>query len=161
MLYSLMKKVTLSLMDRGLLSYTRKIKHESRSSWDLHHYIDHIKFVFHVMVVEGQILSLHIQTHVLSLNRDPGHRGQVHLPLRGLLLLSSRAWFFNTSWMCPSAEQILVSVPCSFLWVLLNLDMLSPLISHGSGESLSGSNYSLYLQASLGKNTVFNRKNSW
>lgn len=66
------------------------------------------------MVVEGQILSLHSQTHVLSLNRHPGHHGQVHLPLWELLLLSSRAQFSNTSWMFPSAEQILVSVRAAF-----------------------------------------------
>lgn len=89
MLYSLMKKVTWNLVDRGLLSYTRKIKHESRSSWVLHHYIDHIKLGFHVMVVEGQILSLHIQTHVLLLNQDPRHHVWVHLPLQELLLLST------------------------------------------------------------------------
>lgn len=46
MLYSLMKKVTWSLVDRGFLSYTRKIKHKSHSSWVLHHHIYHIKIIF-------------------------------------------------------------------------------------------------------------------
>lgn len=155
MLYSLMKNVTCGLVDRGLLSSTRKIKYESHSSWVLHHYIDHITFVFHVMIVEGQILSLHTQTHVLSLNRDPGQHRWVDSPL-----LSSRACFFNTNWTWPTAKQILVHVPCSFLRILLNLDTLLPLILYGNGKSLSESHYSPELQASLGKNIVFNRKNS-
>lgn len=160
MLYSLMKEATWSLVDGSLLSYTRKIKHESCSSSVLYHLIYHIEVFFHVMVVKGQILSLHSQAHVLWSNQGWGHHGRVHLPLQELLLLGCRAQFFNASWMCFIVEQILVSVPCSFLWSLLSPDLLSLLISHGNGESLSGSHYSPDLQASLGKNIVFNRKNS-
>lgn len=160
MLYSLMKEATWSLVDGSLLSYTQKIKHESCSSWVLYHLIYHIEVIFHVMVVKGQILSLHSQAHVLLLNQGWGHHGRVHLPLQELLLFSCRARLSNTIRMCLIVEQILVSVPCSFLWVLLNLDMPSLLISHGNGECLSGSHCSPDLQASLGKNIVFNRKNS-
>lgn len=72
MLYSLMKKVMWGLVDRSLLSYTGKIKYKSPSVWIRHQHIYHTKVIFHVMVVKGQILSLRSQTHVLSLNWDPG-----------------------------------------------------------------------------------------
>lgn len=128
MLYSLTKKVTWSLVDGSLLSYTRKTKHESCSSWVLRDHTYHIKIVSHVMAVKGQILSLQSQAHVPLLNRDPGHHGQVHSPLPegNDPLLGGKAPFFTTGWKCLSAEQTLVSVTCSFPWVLLTLDTLSP-----------------------------------
>jgi len=115
MLYSLMKNVTWNLVNSGLLSYTRKTKHKPRSSWALHHHIYHTKIVFHVMVVEGQIVSLRIQTHLLLLNWDSGHHERFTYLCGNCCSLAAEHGSLEQVGSAPLAEQIVVSIPCTFL----------------------------------------------